>query len=281
MTVRLGTMERTGRRRAFRRDGDAVTVLPFSDVGELLAQPDWRDVEGLPVDGPALDEIRAPFAHPGTVICVGLNYGAHAAEVGKERPRHPTLFAKVPSALIGPTEDIVLPSASVSTKVDWEAELVIVIGATVRDADEETARAAILGYTVMNDVSVRDWQKRTEEWFQGKNFDSTTPIGPVVVTADEFDPAEGHSVETVVNGIVQQSGRTDDLIFSPAQIVAYISEFMTLSPGDMIATGTPAGVGAAQTPPRFLSEGDEVITRISGIGELRNRCVRAPRVADS
>lgn len=273
--MQIGTLERDGRRRVFRRDGDGdgMILLPFDDVGELLRHEHWREMEGTPGGWLDAGEVRGPFARPSAVICVGLNYGRHAAEVGKEPPRFPTLFAKVPSALIGPTEDIVLPPASVSTQVDWEAELVIVMGSTVKNAGATEAHEAILGYTIMNDVSVRDWQKRTEEWFQGKNFDRTTPIGPFIVTADEFDPARGHRVETIVNGAVEQSGSTDDLIFTPGEIVAYVSGFMTLSPGDMIATGTPAGVGVARKPPRFLKEDDEVVTRISGIGELRNRCV--------
>lgn len=271
--MRLGTLERDGRRQVFRRDGDDVMGLPFADLAELLAAEQWRSIEGERVAEPTADELTAPFAHPSTVICVGLNYGQHAAEVGKDAPTYPTLFAKLPAALIGPRDDILMPDPAVSVQVDWEAELVIVMGSRVRHVGVGEAADAILGYTVMNDVSVRDWQKRTEEWLQGKNFDRTTPIGPVVVTADEFDPANGNAIQTVVNGVIQQSGSTDDLLFSPAEIVSYISGFMTLNPGDMIATGTPAGVGVARKPQLFLKAGDELVTRIDGIGELRNRCV--------
>ncbi len=271
--MQLGTLERDGRTRVFRRDGDEVMLLPFSDVAALLDFEGWRAVDGEPAAAPEPHELRSPILHPRTVLCVGLNYRQHASELGKSAPEFPTLFAKLPAALVGPADDLLLPSSTISAQADWEAELVIVIGTRVKHASPEEAAAAILGYTVMNDVSVRDWQNRTQEWLQGKNFDRTTPIGPVIVTADEFDPADGHSVETIVNGVVQQSGKTDDLIFTCVQVVEYVSQFMTLTPGDLIATGTPAGVGVAQRPQRFLSAGDELVTRISGIGELRNRCI--------
>ncbi|MFA5607380.1 MAG: fumarylacetoacetate hydrolase family protein [Leucobacter sp.] len=209
-----------------------------------------------------------PVQRPGKIICAGLNYYAHAEEVGKTPPDVPTLFTKFASALAAPAEDLVIPA--LSEEIDWEAELAIVIGKRVKAAGPVAARAAIFGYTVLNDVSARDWQRRTSEWFQGKNFDRSTPIGPVIVTADELDVEGGVGVECAVNGVRRQSGTTADLIFKPADLIMYITQFMTLEPGDIIATGTPAGVGMASKPPTYLQDGDTLTTSIEGIGELVN-----------
>lgn len=270
--MRLGTVRRNGATQAFRQEGTTTTYLPAKDVAELLERPDWRTLDGE--DGPAPEprELDQPILRPRKIVCVGLNYHAHAEEVGKDVPSVPTLFAKMDNALIGPVDDVIMPAAS--KKIDWEAELAVVMGRKVRHADEAAAREAILGYSVINDVSVRDWQGRTEEWFQGKNWDAMTPFGPVIVTADELNPEDGLAVECVIDGEVKQSGNTSDMIFSPAALVAYITEFMTLDAGDIIATGTPAGVGVARKPRReWIPVGAELVTRIEGIGELRNRCV--------
>lgn len=270
--MRLGTVRRNGGTQAFRQEGTSTVYLPTADVGELLANPAWATLPGEPGDAPAPEDLAPPVLRPGKFICAGLNYFGHAREVGKEAPEYPTLFAKMSNSLVGARDEIELPKPEQSTRIDWEAELVIVIGRTVRNADPVTAREAIAGYTVLNDVSVRDWQKRTEEWLQGKNFDATSPLGPVITTADEVDPGQGLAIECLVNGQVKQTGRTDDMIFSPLDLITYISSFMTLEPGDLVATGTPAGVGAARSPQEFFTTGDELITRIEGIGELRNRC---------
>lgn len=270
--MRLGTVRRHGVTQAFRQDGGTTTYFPVADAGMLLKLPDWATLSGQQGEAPAPEDIAPPVLRPGKFICAGLNYFDHAREVGKDAPRYPTLFAKMSTALLGARDDIRLPTTEQSTRTDWEAELVIVVGKTIRNADAATAREAIAGYTVLNDVSVRDWQKRTEEWFQGKNFDATSPLGPVITTADEIDPDKGLAVECLVNGEVKQKGRTDDMIFSCTDLVTYITGFMTLEPGDLIATGTPAGVGTARSPKEFLTAGDELITRIEGIGELRNRC---------
>jgi acylpyruvate hydrolase len=267
--MRLGTVRRNGTTQAFRQDGGATTYLPVRDVGELLQRDGWRSLAGEP--GPEPDSLEMPILRPGKILCAGLNYFAHADEVGQDIPKYPTIFTKFANALVGPTDDIIMPAAS--RKIDWEAELAVVIGSTVRHADEAAARAAILGYTVLNDVSVRDWQGRTPEWFQGKNWDGMTPWGPVIVTADELDPEAGLAVECELDGVLKQSGTTSDLIFSCAALVSYLSEFMTLEPGDLIATGTPAGVGLARKPREWIPVGAELVTRIDGIGELRNHCV--------
>ncbi|NKX51748.1 fumarylacetoacetate hydrolase family protein [Arthrobacter deserti] len=269
--MRLGTVRRNGGTQAFRQEGGATTYLPARDVGELLQQDGWRSLAGEQGPAPEPGDLDQPVLRPGKILCAGLNYYAHAAEVGQDVPKYPAIFTKFHNALVGPTDDVVLPAAS--SKIDWGAELAVAIGSPVRHADEAAARRAILGYSAHNDVSVRDWQGRTSEWFQGKNWDRTTPWGPVIVTADELDPEAGLAVECELDGVRKQSGTTSDLIFSCAQLVSYISEFMTLEPGDLVATGTPAGVGLARKPREWIPAGAELVTRIEGIGELRNRCV--------
>lgn len=256
---------------AVRVEADHYVDLGYADVRRLLETPDWRAAAAA--DGPALP-ISTPLAavvpEPGKVLCVGLNYRSHILEMGRDLPEHPTLFAKFADAIIGPGDDIV--AAPESDMVDWEAELVVVIGATVRRADADTAAAAIAGFTVMNDVTMRDWQFRTREWLQGKTFDSTTPLGPVLVTPDELPGGvtPACSISTTVNGQVMQSADTTDLLFTPVALVQYASTMITLRPGDVIATGTPAGVGHARSPQVFLQSGDKVITEVSGIGRLEN-----------
>jgi acylpyruvate hydrolase len=213
---------------------------------------------------------------PEKILCVGQNYRDHIAEMGNEPPAYPTVFAKFASALVGAHDDIVLPA--VSDAVDYEAELTVVIGTPVRHATPEQARAAIAGYTVMNDVSVRDWQYRTSQFLQGKTFDATTPLGPWLVTPDEL-PEGGWDIGTVVDGETRQRSSTAELVFGAVDLVGYLSTIMTLRPGDVIATGTPGGVGHARRPPRYLTDGATVVTTVAGVGECRNVC-RAERAAE-
>lgn len=208
-----------------------------------------------------------PAPLPQKVICCGLNFSDHIQEMGRELPTHPTLFAKYPDTLIGPYDDVVLPRGH---DVDWEAELAVVVGATLRRATPDEARGGIAGYTVANDISVRDWQNRTLQWFQGKAWDATTPVGPVVVGPDELDPLAGVDVVCRVNGAERQRGNTARLVFDSAALLAYVSTFTVLRPGDLILTGTPGGVGQGMNPPTFLDDGDLVETEITGIGCLRN-----------
>jgi acylpyruvate hydrolase len=184
--------------------------------------------------------------------------------MGRALPAHPTLFAKFAEALIGPYDNLVLPAES--DAVDWEAELAVVIGQRVRHADRDSARTAIAGYTVLNDITMRDWQFRTSEWLQGKTFEATTPFGPHLVTTDEVAPDA--QIVCEVDGEVMQSSRISDLVFGPVELVRYISTILTLSPGDVIVTGTTGGVGHARTPPRYLHHGQKLVTRIAGVGEL-------------
>ncbi|MGH8993818.1 MAG: fumarylacetoacetate hydrolase family protein [Acidimicrobiia bacterium] len=263
--------------RAGRVDGDEVTDLDAADVGALLASgPDWRR-RAEQADGRrhALAELDlAPvIVAPRKIICLGLNYAAHVAEFGRDMPNYPTLFAKFARSLVGARDPIVLPTEN----VDWEAELAVVIGSEVRHADRAAAGAAVAGYTVCNDISVRDFQNRTLEWLQGKTFEDSTPLGPWMVTADEVvaDPADTPdlAISCEVDGDVRQSSRTSDVIFGPAAIIEYVSRIVTLEPGDVISTGTPGGVGMGRTPPVFLAPGQVVRTAIEGIGELVNECV--------
>jgi acylpyruvate hydrolase len=233
-------------------------------------------VEGRPSDGEApVLAAQADFApvvpRPGKIICVGLNYRSHILETGRELPDYPTLFAKFADTLLGARDDLVLPS--VSERVDWEAELGVVIGRPVHRATSAEAAAAIAGYTVVNDVSMRDWQRRTMQWLAGKAFERSTPAGPYLVTPDEVGDAADLEVRCEVDGVVMQQSRTSDLLFSPADIAAYASQIITLKPGDLIVTGTPSGVGDARKPAVYLKPGNVLRTWVEGLGECVNRCV--------
>lgn len=272
--MRLATVRTAHGLAVVRIEGSTAIETGHPDVGTLLGEPDWKAAaaaaDGARHDVGSLD--YAPLVpRPDKILCVGLNYRQHIAEMGHDAPEHPTLFAKFSGALVGACDDIVLPTTS--TMVDWEAELAVVIGTAVRQASPEVAGDAIAGYSVVNDISVRDWQYRTSEWLQGKTFEATMPFGPHLVTADELD-AGALTVTCEVDGEEVQRGVTSDLVFDPATLVAYVSEIITLVPGDVIATGTPAGVGHARTPARYLEDGSTVVTRIDGVGELRNRCRR-------
>jgi len=275
--VRLVTIRVDGGTRAGRIDGDRVLELAHSDVGTLLAE--------VGVDGAAAADSVAEHAltnadlapvvpRPSKIFCLGLNYASHIRETGREIPEFPTLFAKFPDALVGPRDPIVLPPES--DRCDWEVELALVIGRSVRRAGLDEARAAIAGYTICNDVTMRDWQQRTLEWLQGKTWERSTPLGPALVTPDELDANVDLALRCEVDGEVVQDGRTSDLVFGPAECVAYISTIVTLQPGDVISTGTPAGIGDARTPPVYLRPGQVVRTTIEGLGEMVNACVADP-----
>ncbi|WP_340540113.1 fumarylacetoacetate hydrolase family protein [Nocardioides sp. GXZ039] len=214
--------------------------------------------------------MRVARPDPGKVICCGLNYADHIEEMGRPLPTYPTLFAKYPDTLIGPADPIVVPAG---LDLDWEAELTVVIGEEVRRADRDAAAAAIAGYTVANDISMRAWQNRTLQWFQGKAWDATTPVLDTYLTPDEVDPKAGVEVICRVNGTEMQRGNTNTLVFDAADLVAYVSTFTVLRPGDLILTGTPGGVGQGRTPPVHLADGDVVETEIPGIGTLTNTIV--------
>ena len=255
--------------------GQSAVLLAAPDVGALLADPGGTAAAGgAGGTEVAVEELTfRAVTRPSKVVCVGLNYRGHVEETGRELPAFPTLFGKFTDSLCGPNDDIPLPAAS--EKVDWEAELTVVIGREARGVDAGHALDHVAGYTVANDTSMRDWQMRTLQWLQGKDFEASTPVGPVLVTPDEIDHASDLRISCTVNDEVMQDSSTSDLIFKPDHLIAYISTFTTLRPGDLILTGTPAGVGHARTPPRFIGPDDVVVVAVEGIGECRNRFVKA------
>jgi acylpyruvate hydrolase len=273
--MRLLTIRTPEGTRAARQEGDDIVLLPHSDVGGLLAADrDWRRVAASESGSHfalAESDLAPVVPAPRKIICLGMNYRSHIEEMGRDTPAHPTLFAKFARSLIGARDPIVLPPES--DQVDWEVELAFVIGHPVRRADAKEAERAIAGYCVLNDISMRDWQFRTGQFLQGKTFEGSTPVGPALVTQDEVGDVTDLLLTCEVDGEVMQKGRTSDLISSPIELVRYISTIVTLEPGDIVATGTPAGVGAARNPPVFLKPGQVVRSRIEGVGELANECV--------
>ncbi|MEQ1646962.1 MAG: fumarylacetoacetate hydrolase family protein [Hyphomicrobiaceae bacterium] len=215
---------------------------------------------------------RFPLSRPGNIICVGLNYAGHAKEGGHEIPTYPGLFMRTPESMAAAEQAIVRPRES--EKFDYEAELMIVVGKGGRRIKEADALEHVFGYTCFNDMSLRDYQRKGAQWLPGKNFDGTGPVGPVVVTADELPKgAHGLRITSRINGTTLQDSNTADLIFSVARCIAIISEFATLKPGDLIATGTPEGVGYPRKPPVFMKAGDTVEVEIDKIGILRNTII--------
>jgi acylpyruvate hydrolase len=277
--MRFATIRTPDGTTAARLDGDVLVPLAAADVGALLAGAQLAGRSGpaaaeragaTPV--PASEASFAPLVpQPSKVLCVGLNYRAHILETGRELPQYPTLFAKFAQTLLGSHDDLVLPS--VSDRVDWEVELGVVIGRPIYRASPDEAAAAIAGFTVTNDVSMRDWQSRTLQWLQGKMFEASTPVGPYLVTGDEIGDAADLEVRCEVDGTVMQQSRTSDLLFGPAEIAAYASQAITLQPGDLLLTGTPGGVGNARKPPVYLQPGQTLRTVVEGVGECVNRCV--------
>ncbi|HWV87960.1 MAG TPA: fumarylacetoacetate hydrolase family protein [Capillimicrobium sp.] len=226
-----------------------------------------------------LDEVTllAPVARPSKFLAVGLNYADHVAETGLETPEFPLLFAKMPSCVTGPHDPIERPT--VSDRLDYEGELAFVIGRRCRHVSRADAPSVIAGYTIVDDVSVRDWQLRTSQWILGKSFDTHGPMGPWLVTGDELGDPHALSVRTLVNGEVRQESNTRHLIFDCYDLVETLSQVFTLEPGDVVATGTPGGVGNAMDPPRFLAPGDTVRIEIEGIGAIENPVVQEGRAA--
>jgi len=275
--AKLATLRTDHGTRAVRLDGDRLVDLGYDDLGAYLAAGSPAAPAGAatyPVEGPGFGGFAPVVLNPSKVVCVGQNYRNHIKEMGREIPAYPTLFPKFADTLIGAHDDIVRPGETEA--FDWEVELVIVIGQRVRRASEEEAAAAIAGFTVMNDISVRDWQFRTVEWTQGKIWDSTTPVGPYLVTPDEVGGVRpALHVTTTVDGQVMQDDNTGDLLFDPIDLVRYISTVVTLRPGDLIATGTPGGVGHARDPKVYLLGGETVVTAIDGLGACVNRVVPA------
>jgi 2-keto-4-pentenoate hydratase/2-oxohepta-3-ene-1,7-dioic acid hydratase in catechol pathway len=223
---------------------------------------------GVPLEKVTL---LAPIPRPPKLICVGLNYRDHAAESNLEVPSTPTIFSKFTNTISGPGAPIILPKNS--TKPDYEAELAVVIGKGGRHVPAEYWHRHVYGYMCLNDVSARDFQTATTQWLLGKTFDSFAPTGPWITTADEIPDPHALGISLEINGEVLQSSNTGGMIFRIPELIAYMSSVFSLEAGDIITTGTPAGVGAARKPPRWLRPGDDVVVKIDGLGELRNPVV--------
>ena len=239
---------------------------------DLLEQID--DLLGRPMPEDALIPLGSvrlgpPLAGMGKIVACGLNYRDHAAEMGNALPSSPLLFSKAPSSVAGPCDDLMLPPANWSSEVDYEVELGVVIGHLCHEVSVEDAPAYVAGYTIVNDVTARDIQRVESQWFRSKSYNGFCPVGPYLVTADEIDEPQNLRLSTTVNGELRQQSNTNNLIFSVAELVSYISHSMTLLPGDVIATGTPSGIGAGMKPPVFLNAGDVVELQIERLGTQR------------
>ena len=272
--MRFATVRTPSGTRAARVEADRLVELSAPDVRAVLEAGVGAVAESGVEHDLATADLAPVVVHPDAILCLGLNYREHILEMGREMPEHPTIFAKTARALIGARDDVWMPPES--HEVDWEAELGLVIGRTVRRADAAEARAAIAGYVVVNDTSMRDWQMRTPQWIAGKTWEHATPIGPWLVTPDEVDDARDLRITCEVDGRVVQDARTSDMLVDPVEVVTYLSTVLTLVPGDVVLTGSPAGAGFGRTPPEYLSVGQTVRTAIEGIGELVNRCVADP-----
>lgn len=218
-------------------------------------------------------QLLAPVLRPGKILCVGLNYRDHAIESKITIPEVPTIFLKLPNAVTGPDSDIILPRNS--AQPDYEAEFAAVISRAGKNIHREDWKQHVLGYTILNDVSARDVQLATSQWTLGKSFDTFAPIGPAIVTADEIEDPHALDIQLAINGEVLQRSNTKHLIFKLPDLIAHLSSVITLEPGDIISTGTPAGVGLGRSPQRWLKPGEEIVITIERIGQLRNRTVAA------
>jgi 2-keto-4-pentenoate hydratase/2-oxohepta-3-ene-1,7-dioic acid hydratase in catechol pathway len=244
---------------------DAIAGGPAARarIGTWVLKPPASEVAPL-----ASVRLLAPIPRPPKIICVGLNYRDHAIETNMEIPKVPTIFSKYATAVIGPGETIRLPR--VSTKPDYEAEFAVIIGKGGRHIRADKWQDHVFGYTILNDVSARDYQMATSQWMMGKTFDTFAPMGPAIVSADEIADPHNLDISLTINSDTLQHSNTKNLIFRIPDLIEYLSAVFTLESGDVISTGTPAGVGFARKPPRFLQPGDDVVVRVEGLGELRN-----------
>ncbi|WP_298212286.1 fumarylacetoacetate hydrolase family protein [Ferrimicrobium sp.] len=274
--MRFATIDFQGQPRAAIDFESHYRVTPFQDLAEALRAFDGdisalADVTEFETVETADAVLRAAVLAPRKIICLGLNFTDHVAEMAHDRPAFPTLFAKYPLTLTDPYAPLVKPA--ISDKMDWEVEVGVIIGKAARFVTEEQALDHVAGYTVVNDVSFRDFQNRTSQFLQGKIFERSTPVGPCLVTRDEVDDATDLAMTLTVNGEVMQSGRSSQMIFGIAETISYLSQILTLEPGDLLSMGTPSGVGAGRNPQRFLTPGDVMESTIEGIGVLTNRIV--------
>jgi 2-keto-4-pentenoate hydratase/2-oxohepta-3-ene-1,7-dioic acid hydratase in catechol pathway len=272
--VKLATYVSNNTSHAAVLDGDTLYDLGVADLAPLLGLPfaelERRATEARSGSGRSVSEVRLARPVRGTkFIGVGLNYRDHAAEQNARLPANPILFAKFDTSLVGPDEDIRYPA--ITSQLDYEAELGVVIGKPGRDISLENAMQHVVGYTIVNDVTARDIQLADRQWVRGKTPDAITPVGPVIVTADEIADPGQLGIRLRINGETFQDSSTSELIFGVPELVSFISQDFTLEPGDLIATGTPAGVGFVREPAVFLKRGDTVEVEIDGLGILRNR----------
>ncbi|MEZ5399960.1 MAG: fumarylacetoacetate hydrolase family protein [Bryobacteraceae bacterium] len=269
--VRQGAAPEIGR-----LDGESITPIPgYGTLIDLIAAGSVGVQAAKAASGPAAAlsavKLLAPIPKPPKIICVGLNYRDHAEESNMQIPTVPTIFCKFPTAVIGPGDNIVLPKNS--TQPDYEAEFAFVIGKGGRHIPADEWADHVFGYLNLNDVSARDVQLATTQWVMGKTFDTFCPMGPAVVTADEIADPHNLDISLEIHGEVLQSSNTKHLIFRIPDLIAHLSSIFTLEPGDIVSTGTPAGVGFARKPPRYLRAGDECVVKVQGLGELRNPVV--------
>ncbi|KFI29955.1 5-oxopent-3-ene-1,2,5-tricarboxylate decarboxylase [Haematobacter massiliensis] len=271
--MKLMTYEKAGTQGvAAMRGAEWVDLGPMDLLGAIDAPDLDQRVSAAPVLDMSGVKLLPPLPKPGKIICVGLNYADHAAESPYDAPDYPTLFPRFTTSLIADGDPIVRPR--ISHELDFEGELVAIIGTTGRNIPKAKATSHVAAYSIFNDGSVRDYQFKAPQWTVGKNFDDTGAFGPYAVTADELpDGAKGLRLQTRLNGEVVQSASTDDLLFPVADLISIISEAITLEAGDIIVTGTPAGIGWARTPKLFMKPGDVVEVEIEGIGTLRNPVV--------
>lgn len=255
---------------------DLVSIAIGGTDGRAEARRASSSAPRIPLPEVTLD---APVLRPPKFLGIGLNYAEHVRELGMERPEHQVWFNKQSTCVIGPGAPIVVPD--VSSMVDYEGELGVVIGRRCRHVPKEDARSVVAGYTIVNDVSVRDWQWRSQTWTLGKSFDTHGPMGPCLVTADAIPEPHGLSLRTWVNDELRQEARTDEMIFDIWEMIALLSTVFTLEPGDVLATGTPSGVGSGFDPPKWLKNDDIVRIEIEGIGLLENSVTTAPEIPDS
>ena len=273
--MKLATLRRNDTTIAVRVDDDtsATVIDRYVDLSALLADPNWRDIAETAA-GDRVDLAGPDYApvvpRPGKIICVGLNYANHIKEMGRELPQYPTLFAKFREALIGPYDDVVVPSYA-AAQLDWEGELAFVVGKQAYQVSEPDAEDYIAGYSIMNDYTMRDYQYRTLQWDQGKTFEKTSGFGPFLTTTDSY--TFGGTLETTLDGQKMQTTTTDDLVFTPTKLVEYISHIVTLQPGDVVITGTPGGVGHARMPGVYIQDGQTVEVAIEGLGSVRNKTI--------
>jgi 2-keto-4-pentenoate hydratase/2-oxohepta-3-ene-1,7-dioic acid hydratase in catechol pathway len=279
--MRFATFEHNGHRHAGIVQQDQIVSLKAAGFPDMLSvlQGGTGAIEKLKGFSPKAEAIMplasvklcAPIPAPPKILCMGLNYRDHAEEARLEIPKYPVIFAKYTNTVIGTGDNIVLPKNS--RKPDYEAEFGFVIGRRARHVKADAWRDYVFGYLNCNDVSARDFQMSVSQWTMGKNFDTFAPMGPWLVSADEIQDPHNLAISLTLNGETMQSSNTRELIFKIPETLAFLSSVMTLEPGDVVMTGTPAGVGFSRKPPRWLAPGDEVVVRVEGLGELRNPCI--------